>query len=243
MAMSKLVQAVLKQPVAGRIFRNLTGRILHKADIVIAKETIGTVYGSHTVRCGGLDASSIVYSFGIGEDVSFDLGVIERYGCRVHAFDPTPRSLVWAEANIKHPLLVFHPVGIAAHDGAAKFTSPSKAKHVSFSRPAGDHQSVQDSIQLKVQSLPSIMDNLSHDRLDLLKMDIEGFEYEVLDALLHSEIRPGQIAVEFHHGMYGYPSDATNHAVQALRHAGYALFHVSDTGREYSFCLSSLPQD
>lgn len=242
--MSKLVKAILDQPVAGRVFRNLTGRILHKADVALAKETIGTAYGSHTVRCDCLDANSIVYSFGIGEDVSFDLELIERYGCRVHAFDPTPRSVAWARANIKHSLLVFHPVGIAACDGAAEFTAPSKATHVSFSRSAKDHGNGPGSVRLKVRSLSSIMRELSHDRLDVLKMDIEGFEYEVLDALLSSEIRPDQIAVEFHHGMYGYPSEATNRAVSALRQAGYALFHVSDTGREYSFCLlSSLPGD
>ncbi|HEX7718479.1 MAG TPA: hypothetical protein VF389_01635, partial [Woeseiaceae bacterium] len=37
-----------------------------------------------------LHIDSIVYSFGIGEDVEFDLFLIERFGLVVHAFDPTP---------------------------------------------------------------------------------------------------------------------------------------------------------
>ena len=58
----------------------------------VAAETIGSAYGSHTVVRDGLDARSVVYSFGVGEDVSFDLGLIERYGCMVHTFDPTRRE-------------------------------------------------------------------------------------------------------------------------------------------------------
>src|SRR5436305_14661221 len=40
-----------------------------------------------------LSADSVVYSFGIGEDISFDLQLIDRFAVKVHAFDPTPRSL------------------------------------------------------------------------------------------------------------------------------------------------------
>jgi len=36
-------------------------------------------------------ATAVVYSLGIGEDISFDLALIEKYGARVHAFDPTPK--------------------------------------------------------------------------------------------------------------------------------------------------------
>lgn len=234
--MTGLTRAILRDPRLGRLLRQLTGRILHKADINVAKETIGTNYGSHTVLIGALNERSVVYSFGIGEDISFDIGIAERYGCEVHAFDPTPRSRSWARRHIRHPLIWFHPVGVAARDGTVDFAAPANVRHVSFSR-ADTTRDDQDTVRLQVRSLPSIMRDLEHNRIDLLKMDIEGFEYEVLEAMQATDIRPRQIAVEFHHGMYGYTTDATNRAVRALRDAGYGLFHVSDTGREYSFCL------
>jgi FkbM family methyltransferase len=234
--MTGLTRAMLRDPRLGRLLRQLAGRILHKADVHLAKETIGTSYGSHTVLLGALNERSIVYSFGVGEDASFDLGIVERYSCEVHAFDPTPRSRSWAQRHIRHPLIRFRPVGLAARDGTIDFAAPDNSRNVSFSR-ADSTRDDQDTVRLHVRSLPSIMRDLDHDRIDLLKMDIEGFEYEVLDALHATDIRPKQIAVEFHHGMYGYTADATNRAVRALRDAGYGLFHVSDTGREYSFCL------
>jgi FkbM family methyltransferase len=238
--MANLARLILDQPMVGRTFRKLTGRILHAPEVAVAAETIGSAYGSHTVVRDGLDARSIVYSFGVGEDVSFDFGLIERYGCLVHAFDPTERSIAWARANVDHLLWKLHPIGIAADDGEAAFTSPAEKSHVSFFRATEESARSQDTVQLTVRSLPSIMQDLSHDRIDLLKMDIEGFEYEVLRALLDGPIRPSQIAVEFHHRMYGYTAAATNDAVTALRQNGYFLFHVSDTGREYSFCTSDL---
>jgi FkbM family methyltransferase len=238
--MPNLARLILDQPMVGRTFRKLTGRILHAPDIVVAAETIGSAYGSHTVVRDGLDARAVVYSFGVGEDASFDLGLIERYGCMVHAFDPTERSVAWARANVDHLLWKLHPVGLAASDGEAAFTSPANKAHVSFFRATEESAPNQDTVQLAVRSLPSIMQELSHDRIDLLKMDIEGFEYEVLQSLLGGPIRPSQIAVEFHHRMYGYTPAATNEAVMALRQNGYLLFHVSDTGREYSFCTSDL---
>jgi FkbM family methyltransferase len=236
--MPNLARLILDQPVVGRTFRKLTGRILHAPDLDVPRETIGTSYGSHTVLRDSLDARSIVYSFGVGEDVSFDLGLIDRFGCFVHAFDPTERSIAWARANVDHLLWKLHPIGIAAEDGEAEFTSPTNKTHVSFFRAT--NRAVGEAVRLAVRSLPSIMHDLSHDRIDLLKMDIEGFEYEVLQSMLATSVRPAQIAVEFHHRMYGYDPEATNEAVRALQQNGYVLIHVSDTGREYSFCTSAL---
>jgi hypothetical protein len=76
---------------------------------------------------------------------------------------------------------------------------------------------------------------LGHAKIDVLKLDIEGFEYEVLPDVLHSGIHPKVLAVEFHHRMYGYEDASTIAAVNTLRDAGFKLFFVAKTGREYSF--------
>jgi FkbM family methyltransferase len=224
--MVNLARLILDQPMVGRTFRKLTGRILHAPDVDVPRETIGTSYGSHTLLCDSLDARSIVYSFGVGEDASFDLGLIER-------------SIAWARANVDHLLWRFHPLGIAATDGEAAFTSPADKTHISFFRAPDENAHSGGAVRLAVRSLPTIMRELAHERIDVLKMDIEGFEYEVLQAMLETSIRPAQIAVEFHHRMYGYTPAATNDAVSMLRQSGYCLFHVSDTGREYSFCTAA----
>ena len=41
----------------------------------------------------GLNAQSIVYSLGVGDEIDFDLSIIDKYGVTVHGFDPTPNSI------------------------------------------------------------------------------------------------------------------------------------------------------
>ena len=63
----------------------------------------------------------------------------------------------------------------------------------------------------------------------LCKLDIEGFEYEVLEALLATGIRPAQIAVEFHHFMPGIKWRKTFDSVRRLQRAGYRIVRKRQT--------------
>ncbi|HEY5622640.1 MAG TPA: hypothetical protein VIV14_02690, partial [Gammaproteobacteria bacterium] len=61
---------------------------------------------------------SIVYSFGIGDSIGFEIGLIEAHGMDVHAFDPTPYTLSWIETANAPEQLRFHPWAVAGEDGA-----------------------------------------------------------------------------------------------------------------------------
>jgi hypothetical protein len=64
---------------------------------------------------------------------------------------------------------------------------------------------------------------------------IEGAEYEVLDGLLASPIKPTQLLVESHHRFSGIGLDKTADMIERLRDDGYKIFAVSEAGREVSF--------
>ena len=49
-------------------------------------------YGGYMLPESLLGEDSVCYLAGTGEDISFDLGVIARFGCRVYALDPVPRA-------------------------------------------------------------------------------------------------------------------------------------------------------
>jgi hypothetical protein len=116
------------------------------------------------------------------------------------------------------------------------FFPPTNKDHVSYSAVAGKKQKQTETpITAKVMRVASIKDMLGHDRIDAIKMDIEGFEYNVLSDILSTNIRPAMILVEFHHRKYQAREDDTRSAVASLRRSGYRLFYVSSTGREYGF--------
>ena len=57
-------------------------------------ETLGTNYGGWCIPINtALNENSIIYSGGVGEDISFDLQIQDKYGCNIVLIDPTKRAL------------------------------------------------------------------------------------------------------------------------------------------------------
>ena len=195
---------------------------------------IGTDYGGWPVIPATLPKHPLIYSFGVGEDVSFDIGMVEQFGATIHAFDPTPRSNQWIKGQSLPQAFHFHQLGLAGRDAIVPFFPPAGEGHVSFSNaPAGNQSG--DPVLAEVCALDTIMQRLGHNKIDVLKMDIEGFEYQVIEALKSGPHMPRLILVEFHHGMYQATDSDTIAADQHLHKLGYDLFYVSPTGREYGY--------
>ena len=207
-----------------------------RMDREVATERFGSAYGGWNVAAAGLDGSSVVYSFGVGGDVTFDTALIERFGVTVHAFDPTPQCIEWAREQRLPEKFVMHGYGLAGFDGEVRFFPPDDPTHVSHT--ILEHPSTADrSFLVPVKRLSTVMRELGHSRIDLLKMDIEGAEYGVIDDLASSDVRPSQVLIEFHHRFAGVGLEKTRRALGQMRAIGYDLVHVTETGEEYTFLL------
>jgi FkbM family methyltransferase len=215
--------------------RRLVGKEL-RLKIEIQVDTIEE--GGWCFSVDGINQDSIVYSLGVGEDIEFDLFIIERFSPQVHAFDPTPSTIsMLADASL--PIgFHFHPWAITAEDGNLRFYprirkdgSKSEVMYTMIS----EHASKDDAIDVPAFSLASVTTKLGHSHIDLLKMDIEGAEYGVLEGLLSSPIKPRQLLVEFHHRFPGIGLEKTADIIRRLTKTGYRIFAISGNGREVSF--------
>ncbi len=184
-----------------------------------------------------LDEHSVIYSFGVGEDASFDLKLIDHYQLQVFGFDPSPRSIEWVARQNLSEKFHFFPYGLAASDGTITFSEPSEANlhSLKISDPEEGGEAGLKIHKLPVHRLATVMEKLGHDRIDILKMDIEGAEYEVIEDILSSPVPISQILIEFHHRFSDIGIGKTRSAVSRLNEAGYRIFNVSASGEEISF--------
>lgn len=114
-----------------------------------------------------------VYSFGIGDDFSFDDGMIRAYGCEVFSFDPSMKM----ESKLRASKAHFYKQGLADSDRTL---------------PNGWVMSRMDSIRYTLKHTKK--------KIHTVKLDIEEWEWEVLpDFLAHDSLKTvTQLLIELH---------------------------------------------
>jgi FkbM family methyltransferase len=182
---------------------------------------LGSKYGGWWVPADGLGRNSICYCVGVGEDATLDLALIERLHCEVVSLDPTPKAVSFMSTLDLPSQLRFVPVGIAGSDREARFFEPAADAYASFSM--ANLRRTDGFIVAPVRTLRSVMAELGHETVDLLKLDIEGAEYEVLDSLHRDDLYPPRLCIEFDQP---YPILDTWRAIRRLRRAGYQTVKV-----------------
>jgi FkbM family methyltransferase len=223
---------------AVRIRKVLTGRDFYCSNqIRLKKETLGAENACWTIYNNDLNSESVVYSFGVGTDLSFDLTLIEKFRMTIHAFDPTPKSIQWVQQQNTPTEFILHPYGLAAKSGKLDLYLPEKENYVSGSILI-DMLTTHKKVSVDVHDLPCIMKMLGHQKIDILKMDIEGAEYDVIQNIVDNQLDIKQILIEFHHRFENIGIDKTKSAISLLNKAGYKIFDVAPSGEEISFIRS-----
>jgi FkbM family methyltransferase len=189
----------------------------------LSLKSVGSAYGGWIVPTALIRADWLCYCGGVGEDLTFDLGLIRRFGVTVYAFDPTPRAITYANSEARDEFRFrFLPVGLWSEDTTLRFFAPRDPAHVSHS--ALNLQKTTEFFEARCRSLASLMAELGHEGVDLVKLDIEGAEHVVIDSMLKAGIRPTVLCTEIDQPVGPLRFWRTIHRV---RSAGYALVAIS----------------
>jgi FkbM family methyltransferase len=195
----------------------------------------GTSYGGFYIIPSLLDKSSVIYSFGTGRDISFDMECIKKHGSTVFAFDPTPMSIDWIGNQRLPDGFHFHPYGISASaTGQADFFLPANPRAISGSLVKHKEVDAAKSVKVMMKTFDDITRELNHSHIDVLKMDIEGSEYDVIDTILASPVTVDQILVEFHDRDFEQAEPRSGEAIRKLSENGYLVFGCSRSYEEIS---------
>ncbi len=189
---------------------------------------LGSDYGGWWVPSDALLPGRSAYCAGAGEDITFDLALLSK-GMKVTIFDPTPRALEhFGRTAPDDRNLRFEIVGWWDAIDDLKFFAPKNPSHVSHS--IVNLQSTTNFFIAHVEPVHVLMGRLGDKELEIIKMDIEGAEYRVIDSLLFHGPLPRVLCVEFDQPQ---PLRATIRCVRKLISRGYSLQRIE--GWNYTF--------
>jgi FkbM family methyltransferase len=184
----------------------------------------------------GMDKDSVVYGGGIGRDVTFEKALVKQFGCRIVLFDPSPTGLeTMSLPENKIPQFHFVPVGLSGSIGTLRFAPPIDPREGSWFTDGSSAAT----IEVPCVDLTTLMKQNGHDRIDLLKIDVEGAEYDVIDHLLRHKLPVKQVLVEFHHNIHpGIPRSRSIRYILKMVRAGYKL--LKQDGANHTFYNPSI---
>lgn len=211
-----------------------------------------TGYGVWRLCNESLSWRTVVFAFGVGPDASFEAGLAEAFGSSVVSFDPTiDQNKYEAALHVPHarPLkpvqrsrLRFLNYGIGTVDGVLTFYSPGSASMTTVANLPG-YSAV---LKAPVFTMKTLLQLASVTRIDVLKLDVEGVEFELFEDVaftrwLISADGPEQLAIEFHDRLLkrGANMSVSLHAYRrrlcfyaVMRRGGYSRRHISRSGEE-----------
>lgn len=160
------------------------------------------------------DPRCVIYSLGGNMQTEFEEAMLSATTCNVFTFDCTVSPTKMADMILSRDKTSKHNAGRFFFEPVCLGTDGA---HVTITK-----------MRYALRSAASIMAELGHRRVDLLKMDIEGYEHDALPAFLSSvaaESLPSQISLELH---WDKPELDSLHVVKALVSHGYVLVSRED---------------
>jgi FkbM family methyltransferase len=164
----------------------------------------------------------IVYDFGIRESPEYGLAFAQQ-NCTTVGFDPSAISIEWwkkkkDKIQKKYPTYTFLGVGAGGIDGDITLREYDwgQVSIIEFPKRVIDLTNCTDgncryhfhdqqkSFQIPVRTLQTLMKQLGHTHVHLLKLDVEGSEYSFIEQMIDdlSCRKVDQLTLEWHHYDY-----------------------------------------
>jgi FkbM family methyltransferase len=217
-----------------------------------SRERLGSEYGGWYLPVNHeLDDTSICYLVGAGEDVSFDLAIAKQFNSHIRIVDPTPKAVAHLDGlreaiatktdfpinnsktdfydlrDLEVEKIKFNAVGLSGKREVARFYAPRKENHASYSML--NIQKSEKFIDVQCVTLNELMVENGDNHIDLLKLDIEGAEYGVLENLIKTQVFPRILLVEFdelHTPLDGGSQKRVEAIVSRVLETGYELENI-----------------
>ena len=234
--------------------------------------SFGSEYGNWKFIHTNTLYNSIIISAGVGEDISFDVEYINFYNSTVIFVDPTPRALEYLKTvkeclgmpksqeykkggfqntssynltNIKDNNFIIYKKALwSESDKELNFYFPENERNVSSTLINSNFEKKRKYIKVETISLEQILKENLINKLELIKVDIEGAEIEVITSMINKKIFPNQLLLEIDYLRRNTISSIFKSIifVKKILNSGYKLIKINNY-ENYLFVRNELLQN
>jgi len=241
--MKKIIKKLLGRKISSELYfilRLLQGRDAHiRIQARIQGEIVGKGEDEFLVCTDILPSKPILYSAGIGNWIEFELQFLKKYNGLVYAFDPSPKSINYLRKLNLPKEFFFFPFALTAIDGNFQFYLPTSDEWVSgtIENIIEDGRKLNKEKYVTVigKRLETIMKEMGHSHIDILKLDIEGHEFKLCEDILNSNISIGQILIETHQKLFKDGRKKIKNLMKILNERGYRIFYIRNKNEAQSY--------
>jgi FkbM family methyltransferase len=191
---------------------------------------------SHSVLARELGPQSVVIDLGVNRG-EFATWIVQRFGCSVYGAEPDPGLYTQLTQNDK--LQVF-PVAVGGQNGSATLNRVQGRCATLVDGVLGP----QDRTEVKLvtlETLFSLCGLLERDRIEVVKVDIEGAELPMFDYTSDNILRRvAQFTVEFHNFIWPEMTEHVNRIKSRLRSLGFRVITFSRNDDDVLFLNQEL---
>jgi FkbM family methyltransferase len=177
------------------------------------------------------DEKCIIIDVGCGFQAEFSCALIDKYKVKAYAVDPTLKHKTYLNVLEEKYRGNFIHVQTAVSKTSGKISFYETLDNESGSILSGHKNIIHDTIrtyEVDSVNLVSLLERLNLKEVDLLKLDLEGAEFDLLKNILKEDLEPyKQIFVEFHHlTVKEYSKNDTKKIVKRIKTFGFKCFSL-----------------
>jgi len=185
------------------------------------------------IFCSCLNPKSIIVDVGCGFEADFSRFMMQRFGAQCFGIDPTEKhkSALMQLAAQSAGRFVYLQNAVSSTNGELQFFEIENMESGSL---LIDHinimKDVTKSYLVRSVTLREIPHLIDHEKIDLIKLDIEGAEYDLFENVTIEDLKAySQIYIEFHHNSVKSRSlRDTEKVIRILRENNFNVFSMDD---------------
>lgn len=150
-------------------------------------------YGNYKLIKKKIPKNPIVYSGGVGTNITFDLDINKKNNAKVRLFDPTKNSINFMKKYKNYKNIFFYPIALFYKNKRVKiyYDPTNRVKSNSINNFLQFNN--KNFYFVDAKNLKTLIKKFKDKRIDILKLDIEGVAEDLLLHTLKNKIYPSQI--------------------------------------------------